>query len=157
MSTEGSKLWVILAKLSKPNITLPEIKENYFEAKNLVESIVPDDSDVRTSIQIFNKGGKLIDKFFHKWQSGQIKPTDEDLDLLEEAFKEASLAYDFLAINHSSFFSSDNNKVAQQKLKKVGKIVAEEKQRRQNPNSPNQPSQTNNSNNLFSKENVFFF
>ena len=66
MSAEGSELWVIMAKLSKPNITLQEIKANYFEAKNLIESIVPDDSDVRTSIQIFDKGGKLIDKFFGK-------------------------------------------------------------------------------------------
>lgn len=66
MSVEGSELWVILAKLSKPNITLQEIKTNYFEAKNLVESILPDDSDVSTSIQIFNKGAKLVDKFFDK-------------------------------------------------------------------------------------------
>lgn len=66
MSVEGSELWIILAKLSKPNITLQEIKANYFEAKNLVERIVPDDGDVRTSIQIFDKGGKLIDKFLNK-------------------------------------------------------------------------------------------
>jgi len=66
MSVEGSELWLFLAKLSKPNITLQEIKIIYFEAENLFESIVPDDNDVRVLIDIFNKGSELIDKFFIK-------------------------------------------------------------------------------------------
>ena len=80
--------------------------------------------------------------------------------MLEESFEEASLIYDFLATNYSSFFSSSDKQIAQQKLEKAMQIVAEEKQRRKNPLNPfpsNQPSQTNNSNNLFTKENAFFF
>ena len=66
MSSEGSELWVILAKLSKPNITLQEIKANYLEAKNLAESIVLDENDFKTSIKIFDKGGDLVGKIFKK-------------------------------------------------------------------------------------------
>ena len=62
---------------------------------------MPDGNDAMVSIKIFNKGGKLIDKFFAKWQSGEVRPTDEDLDLLEEAFKEASSVYNFFKVAQS--------------------------------------------------------
>ena len=131
MSLEGGELWVILACLGKPNISLKEVKLEYFKAKELLSNISPDGNDIEASIKIFNKGSEVLANFFDKWKGKKINPTDEELDLLEEALDEASLSLNSLATNYPDLFSVIDNQAAQKSLKENKWIVLKEKFRRE--------------------------
>jgi len=106
-----------LACLGKPNISLKEVKLEYFKAKELLSNISPDGNDIEASIKIFNKGSEVLANFFDKWKGKKINPTDEELDLLEEALDEASLSLNSLATNYPDLFSVIDNQAAQKSLK----------------------------------------
>ena len=126
----GSKLWIILAKLSDPEIPLKEVKELWFEAKGIITNLTdPNEYEIEVSFDTLEKVNDRVDNFFTKWQSGEIQPTDEELDLLEEAFNEASWTFNFLVTNFS--FSSEANERLQNKIKENKKIVGEEKDKRE--------------------------
>jgi hypothetical protein len=55
-----------LARLGKPNISLKEVKSEYFKAKELLSNIVPDNNDIEASVKIFNKGNQIVGEFFKK-------------------------------------------------------------------------------------------
>jgi hypothetical protein len=70
---------------------LKEIKDLWFEAKGIINNNNSlNDSEIEVSVNIFNKGIEKVGEFFVKWLDGKIQLTDEELDLLEEAFNEAS-------------------------------------------------------------------
>lgn len=124
------ELWVIEAKLQNPNISLQEIKSLWFEAKEIVKNLSnPTHYELEVSIDIFNAGIERVGDFFGGWIVGKIQPTDEELDLLEEAFNEASWAFNFLA-KDSDICSPENNEGWQKKIKENKQFVSEEKNRR---------------------------
>jgi hypothetical protein len=82
---------MINAKMSDPQISLKEIKGLWYEAKTELATISqPIVTDIEAAADIFNKGIEKVGKFFTEWLDGKIQPTDEELDLLEQAFNEAS-------------------------------------------------------------------
>lgn len=129
-----SELWIIEAKFWKPDISLKEINELWFKAKGIITDNINnlDNNDFEVSVNIFNKGVEKVGDFFIKWLDKEIQPTDEELNLLEEAFNEASWAFNFLAINAPNVFSPENsNEKWQEKIKENKKIISEEKAKRE--------------------------
>lgn len=129
MGTE--KLWIIRAKLWDTKISLKEVKNLWFEAKNIILSAdYLSSSDVEVSVKIFNKGQEIVGNFWQKWLDKKVQPTDEELYLLEEAFNEASWAFNFLTTNYSTIFPSKDNQVSQKKIMENKQIISEEKVKR---------------------------
>jgi hypothetical protein len=104
-------------------------------------------------LDVFKWGFERVNEFWQKWQRREITPTNEELDLLEEAFNEASSIFNSLAsLNLNNFSSQDNNNF-QVAISKNKEIISQEKDRRRqdkddNPN-PNQEKPTKNNNQRF--------
>ena len=128
----AGELWIIRAKIFNPQISLKEVKELWLEAKKILGEISqPEHSDVEAAVGIFNHGIERVGNFFSKWLDKKIQPTDEELNLLEEAFNEASWAFNYLATNAPNTFPpGDSNEKCQERIKENKKIIGEEKNRR---------------------------
>ena len=159
------KLNGLRLKLLENSLPLKVIKEVYYQAKIIFSERLShfDGSDLKVLLDIFSSGTKKVGKFWDNWQDGSLSPTDEELDLLEEAFEEGSWVFNQLSIHFPHLLSPQANQIKQQLIQKNKQLIAEEKQRRENPNpnpnpNPNQSSQSN-SFSTFLKEHreVFFF
>lgn len=160
MGTE--RLLIIRASLWNPEISLKEVGDLWLETKEIISNAdYLLDSDVEISVKIFNKSREIVDCFWQKWLDKKIQPTDEEINLLENAFNEASWAFEFLATNYPSIFPLKDNEVSQKKIQENKQIIASERERRKNLNQPSQPSQPSQSSGFYAflKENrvSFFF
>nr|CAG8484640.1 10668_t:CDS:2 [Entrophospora candida] len=125
--------------------SLQETKGIYFEAKEIVESRY-----------------QYLDEKDFEWQSGEIQPTDEELDLLEEAFNEASWAFDFLIIgeekdkrekkknlqNQINSLQNQSNNNNEEKIRDLQRQIDELKNKPSLPNSDTSPSSKDNDSSL---------
>jgi hypothetical protein len=86
-----TKLLSIKNEFQNPNISLKEIKTFWFEAKEIVVNLKSSDRlEMEISLDIFQEGSKRINEFLVRWLDKGHQPTDEELDILEEGFNEAS-------------------------------------------------------------------
>lgn len=126
-----TKLLSIKNEFKNPNISLKEIKTHWFEAKEIVVNLANSDHlEMNISLDIFQEGAERIDEFLVRWLDEGQKPTDEELDILEEGFNEASWALNFLATNAPDIFSTENNKFYQGRIERIKQIISKEKSTR---------------------------
>jgi hypothetical protein len=110
VSEEKIKLSLISRQVSGSQVSLPELGKLYGEAKEIFLSISDLDDEVGLMmLNIFNKGIEKVGGFFTEWLNKGIQPTDEELDLLEKAFNEASWAFDFLSTAVPDVLSAEDN------------------------------------------------
>ena len=138
----------ILEKLKKPEISLREVRDLYFEAKNKF-LVAEEKTEVAgiNAVSIFLRVIVINSDFVKNWQSGKISPKNEELDLLEEGCEEVPAVLDYLKENgvkiDDNFFSK-----TKKGLKELKQKVQQEKEiRRQQQNQSSTPPTSKPSNN----------
>ena len=125
------RLFSIKKSFKNPNISLKEIKTLWFESKEIIQNLSnPSQLELEVSVDIFNRGIERVGSFCYSWQKGEIEPTDEELDILDEAFNEASWAFNFLATNPPYVCSTENNEGWQKQIRANKQVISKEKNRR---------------------------
>jgi len=83
--------------LEQGNIPLQEAYNLYFKAK---EKYLATQKKQRTEetgqfmLAVFFRAGKISEKFIAEWQSGQLEPTKQEIELLEKGCEEVLKAFD---------------------------------------------------------------
>ena len=136
------KLNDIHIKLIVDNPSLQEVKNLYLQAKEIFVNNKSrfNEDDIDLLLQIFIKGSEIVGEFWQRWQTKKLTPTNEELNLLEDFFKEGSWVFNQIASKWPHYFSQQSNQKKQDKIRESVKVVIGEKERRKNFNQPNQPS-----------------
>jgi hypothetical protein len=83
--------------LEQGNISLQGAYNLYFKAK---EKYLAAKKEQRTEeagqfmLAVFFRAGKISEKFIAEWQSGQLEPTKQEIELLEKGCEEVLKAFD---------------------------------------------------------------
>lgn len=91
------ELGKLLVRIKNKGISLQEGRDLYFEAK---EKYLSSDKKSRTReasrliLKIFFLVGRISEDFVKRWQSGKLKPSDKELELLKEGCNEVLEAFD---------------------------------------------------------------
>lgn len=94
-------------------ISLQDVKKQWFRVKKVFVDRYSyfRKVDFEVLLSIFEKGFEVVGEFWKKWQEKTLSPTDEELDLLEEAFNEGSWVFNRLSNDFPHLFSSQDSQI----------------------------------------------